>query len=229
MSKPENALSRWSRLKRQSASQGREAAKSPASAANAPAKTPAADAAREDADRVREAPAAPFDVESLPPIESIVAGSDISAFLQKGVPAALTRAALRQAWVSDPAIRDFIEIAENQWDFTHPETIPGFGPLGATDEVQSLLAQAVGELRNETKALAEEPRGASKLPPAPEGDAGIAARDAAEAPNKTTVGPGQMPERDPEPPRALQHVDSAVANTEAPPRKPRRHGGAMPS
>src|SRR5262245_26891471 len=230
MSKPENALSRWSRLKRQSASQGREAAKSPAPAANAPAKEPAADAAREDADRDRKAPAAPFDVESLPPIESIVAGSDISAFLQKGVPAALTRAALRQAWVSDPAIRDCIEIAANQWDFTLPETIPGFGPLGATDEVQSLVAQALGELRNETKALAAEgQRGASKLPPSPEDEAGIAARDAAEVPNKTNMDPGQMPERDPEPPRALQHADSAVANIEAPPRKPRRHGRAMPS
>src|SRR5262245_26198837 len=144
MSKPETALSRWSRLKRQSASQGREAAKR----ANAPAREAAKEAARGDAVRDREAPAAPFDVESLPPIESIVAGSDIRAFLQKGVPAALTRAALRQAWVSDPAIRDFIEIAENQWDFTRPETIPGFGPLGATDEAQSLLAQALGELRN---------------------------------------------------------------------------------
>src|SRR5262249_52719267 len=229
MSKPENALSRWSRLKRQSASQGREAAKSPAPAANAPAKEPAADAAREDADRDREAPAAPFDVESLPPIESIVAGSDIRAFLQKGVPAALTRAALRQAWVSDPAIRDFIEIAENQWDFTRPETIPGFGPLGATDEAQSLLAQALGELRNETKDLAEGQLGAGGVPPSPEDDAGIAAHNAAEAASKTSVDPGQMPERDKEPSRALQHADSAVANTEAAPRKPRRHGRAMPS
>src|SRR5262249_12764359 len=222
MSKPENALSRWSRLKRQSASQGREAAKSPAPAANAPAKEPPADAAREDADRDREAPAAPFDVESLPPIESIVAGSDIRAFLQKGVPAALTRAALRQAWVSDPAIRDFIEIAENQWDFTRPETIPGFGPLGATDEAQSLLGQALGELRNETRDLAEGPRGAGEVQPSAEDDAGIA-DDAADAANQTSVDPvlmpgqmpGQMPGWDKQPPRALQHVDSAVANTEA--------------
>src|SRR5262249_4743692 len=159
----------------------------------------------------------------------IVAGSDIRAFLQKGVPAALTRAALRQAWVSDPAIRDFIEIAENQWDFTRPETIPGFGPLGATDEVQSLLAQALGELRNETKNLAEGQRGAGKLPPSPEDDAGIAARHAGEAPNKASMDPGQMTGSDPEPARAPQHPDSAVANSEATARKPRGHGRAMPS
>jgi hypothetical protein len=32
----------------------------------------------------------------------------------------MTVAALRRAWVSDPVIRDFIGIAENQWDFTNP-------------------------------------------------------------------------------------------------------------
>jgi len=223
MSKPETALSRWSRLKRQSASQRREAA--------APAREATKEAASGDAIPDREAPAAPFDVESLPPIESIVAGSDIRAFLQKGVPAALTRAALRQAWVSDPAIRDFIEIAENQWDFTRPETIPGFGPLGATDEAQSLIAQALGELRNETKGLAERQRGAGEVQPSSEDDAGIA-DNAAEAATQTSVDPVQKPGWpgwDEEPPRALQHVDSAVANTEASPRAPRRHGRALPS
>jgi Protein of unknown function (DUF3306) len=219
MSKPENALSRWSRLKRQSASQGREAAKPPPlTAPTAPPATRASD---------KEALAAPFDVESLPPIESIVAGSDITAFLQKGVPAALTRAALRQAWVSDPAIRDFIEIAENQWDFTHPETIPGFGSLGAVDDVQSLLARALGELPTETNSLTKEAKWEGDIPLSPAGDK-VGALDA-EAHHKTCVDPAQMPGCAPEATRALQHEDSAVANSQTPPRKPRRHGGAMPS
>jgi hypothetical protein len=219
MSKPENALARWSRLKRQSASQGRDIAKpTPRTAEAAPPATTASD---------KEARAASFDVESLPPIESIVAGSDITAFLQKGVPAALTRAALRQAWVSDPAIRDFIEIAENQWDFTHPEKIPGFGTLGAADEVQSLLARALGELPNETNSLDEGPVSEGNLPPTPTGEE-IGALDA-EAHHKTLEEPAQMPERAPETTRALQHENSAVANSQLPPRKPRRHGGAMPS
>ena len=51
-----------------------------------------------------------------PPL-TITAETDIRAFLQKGVPAQLTRAALRRAWVADPNIRNFREIAENQWDF----------------------------------------------------------------------------------------------------------------
>ena len=82
----------------------------------------------------------------MPSIDSIVAGTDIRAFLQKGVPAELTKAALRRAWTTDPAIRDFIEIAENQWDFTDPTSIPGFGPLRASDDVRQLVSQAMGKL-----------------------------------------------------------------------------------
>jgi TorA maturation chaperone TorD len=35
--------------------------------------------------------------------------------------------------VTDPAIRDFIGIAESQWDFNDPTAMPGFGPLRAND------------------------------------------------------------------------------------------------
>ncbi len=87
-----------------------------------------------------------FDPASLPSIESITGSSDIRAFLQKGVPAELTKAALRRVWTTDPAIRDFIGIAENQWDFTDPTAMPGFGPLEATDDVRELVAQAMGKL-----------------------------------------------------------------------------------
>jgi hypothetical protein len=89
----------------------------------------------------------PFDPASLPPIESITAESDIRGFLQAGVPAELTKAALRRVWTSDPAIRDFIGLAENQWDFTDPTTIPGFGPLEPTDSAAQLVKQAMGDLR----------------------------------------------------------------------------------
>jgi len=71
----------------------------------------------------------PLEASRLPPIESITADSDVTAFLEPGVPAELTRAALRRAWAIDPSIRDFIGIAENQWDFNDPNGIPGFGPL----------------------------------------------------------------------------------------------------
>jgi hypothetical protein len=62
------------------------------------------------------------------------------------VPAELTRAALRRAWVADPAIRDFVGLAENAWDFTAPGGVPGFGPLPAIDDVARLAAQVAGVL-----------------------------------------------------------------------------------
>jgi hypothetical protein len=81
-----------------------------------------------------------FDAANLPPIESIGAGSDIRPFLAPGVPADLTRAALRRAWSADPTIRDFIGLSENSWDFNGPDAVPGFGSQ-TTDDAGRLLAR----------------------------------------------------------------------------------------
>ena len=116
MSGSEEFLARWLRLKGESESA-----------------LPAAD--------VSAAPA--FDPTSLPTIESIVADSDIRQFLQAQVPEELTRAALRSAWTADPAIRDFVGIAENQWDFNDHAAMAGFGPL---DAASFLVAQALESL-----------------------------------------------------------------------------------
>jgi hypothetical protein len=83
----------------------------------------------------------PFDPASLPSIGSITADTDIVAFLKSSVPTELMRAALRQAWTSDPAIRDFIGIADNQWDFNDPNGISGFGRLHAAESGVTFLAQ----------------------------------------------------------------------------------------
>ena len=72
--------------------------------------------------------------------------TDVTAFLQQGVPAELTRAALRRVWTADPAIRDFVGLAENAWDFTDPAAMPGFGPLEATDEVRRMVAQVIRQI-----------------------------------------------------------------------------------
>lgn len=85
------------------------------------------------------------DLSALPPIESITATTDIRAFLAPGVPEDLKRAALRRVWTVDPAIRDFVGIAENQWDFTMPNEIAGFGPLGEGVEVGKLVAKVLGD------------------------------------------------------------------------------------
>ena len=141
MSEDDNFLSRWSRLKRQS---DQERAKQPGGDETS---KPGEAAAPADESMEGSAPAEPtIDLSSLPSLEEITASTDIRAFLQAGVPAELTKAALRRVWSADPAIRDFIGIAENQWDFTDPSSIPGFGPLQPSDNVPELVARAMGRL-----------------------------------------------------------------------------------
>lgn len=86
-----------------------------------------------------------FDITSLPSLESITAATDVRAFLAPGVPAELTRAALRRAWTADPAIRDFKGLAENDWDFTDPKAMAGFSDLPADYDVKKVIAQIFGE------------------------------------------------------------------------------------
>jgi hypothetical protein len=77
-----------------------------------------------------------FNAASLPPIESIGAQSDIRPFLQPGVPQELTRAALRRAWVTDPAIHDFVGLSENCWDFDARDDVPGVASSTTTNADQ---------------------------------------------------------------------------------------------
>src|SRR5437879_4835558 len=123
MSRSENIMSRWSRRKQESARHVEPDGSSPepkpidaipGRSNPGTAATPAT-----------SSPASPaFDPASLPPLQSINVGTDIRSFLASSVPVELTNAALRRAWVTDPAIRDFIGIAENQWDFNDPSALP---------------------------------------------------------------------------------------------------------
>ena len=155
MSEPENFLARWSRRKRDSAETAPGAEAAPA-AEIAPQQN---DQPTPPAEAPKGADSEPFDLASLPPIESIGAGPDVSAFLRPGVPAELTRTALRRAWSTDPAIRDFVGLVENGWDFNDPDAMPGFGSI-SPGEIAQLLSQAVGEATPE-KLIAETPQSAS--------------------------------------------------------------------
>ena len=140
MSGDDTFIARWLRLKREAAEGKTAEARDvePRVAATEPlAKAPT---------DVHAQPEPPFDPATLPAIDSIVADSDIRAFLQKGVPAELTKAALRRAWSADPGIRDFIGPVESQWDFNDPTAMAGFGPLEAGSDLRKLVAQAMGEL-----------------------------------------------------------------------------------
>jgi uncharacterized protein DUF3306 len=145
VSDSESFIARWSRRKRRVAQD-----EAPTDAAReAQAMTSAPDDAQATDDPIArdghpESSAPAFDITSLPPIESITADSDIRAFLAPGVPPELTRAALRRVWTADPKIRDFVEMADYDWDFNTPGAITGFGPLQMPDELRRELMQMVG-------------------------------------------------------------------------------------
>ena len=220
MSDEESFLARWSRRKRGAAPNTREqpkpktadgGAQSEASAAAPPGTTQS-----------------PFDPASLPPIESIGAGSDIRAFLAAGVPAELTRAALRRAWSADPTIRDFIGLSENSWDFNAPGGVPGFGSVTA-EEVRRLLAQGVAE-----------PEAADPAPPAAEAGPTGQARVPASDSDPVAHVPAQDQSRQDQDftadkrdltPRGKENsaVQHKLGKREDYPTLPRRpHGGALP-
>src|SRR6185437_8509997 len=135
MSDPENLLARWSRRKSDSRADARDVdatVRDAEAAAPGLGSAPPAEAAL------------PVDLASLPALDSIGPGTDLRAFLGRGVPAELARVALRRGWSADPAIRDFVGLSENSWDFNAPGGIPGFGAL-EPGEVQRLLARLTGE------------------------------------------------------------------------------------
>jgi TorA maturation chaperone TorD len=162
MIRSENIMARWSRMKRESG-----VTVKPDGSSSRPKPDAAEAGDLNQATPSTDSPAsATFDPASLPPLQSITAGTDIRSFLGSSVPVELTRAALRRAWVTDPAIRDFIGIAENQWDFNDPTAMPGFGPLRAED-VPGLAG--LGETAQACAAAAEEVR-AGAIPAAGEVD-----------------------------------------------------------
>src|SRR5262245_17974742 len=183
MSEPENFIARWSRRK----TAAQDAVARPAAApAAAPPPPHGGEGERKESDAApalggtREPSAPAFDPTTLPSIERITAETDIRAFLAPGVPAHLTRAALRRAWASDPKIRDFVGLSENSWDFNAPDAIAGFGPLEMTDELRGPIARMLGgggagEAPSTAPAQgrqepASSPEGSSELADAPPGD-----------------------------------------------------------
>jgi hypothetical protein len=197
----EEFLARWSRRKRESRA---EPAK--------PAGTPSAGAAPADKEHEGE-----FDLSSLPSIDEINAATDITAFLSKGIPQELSRAALRRAWAIDPAIRDFVGLAENAWDFNDPTAMPGFGPLDcSSEELAALVDRIVGGVREAVQSLPE---------------ASIETADSsaelhqADATTASDVEPSDAAEL----PAVPVAVQTTVAEADlAQPLSPRTHGGALP-
>jgi hypothetical protein len=227
-------VSRWARLKRNADIQRR------IEPAGDPLWLPAADPSPCVAEATIAQPRIdavddPFDPSSLPSIETITGNTDIRGFLQSRVPAELTRAALRQAWASDPAIRDFIGIAENQWDFTNPTTIPGFGSLHETGDKLSLIAQTVPTLDrsldefsarlSDTDASAEKSRSVTGGSRRDEIGETVGEKEAASA---TRGVDSETSNAAPESGRVEAAVQNNLFPGSATPRRRHAHGGALP-
>lgn len=211
-------LARWSRRKREA----KAVIDTPASVEPAPSPAPPGSA---------ENPGDPaVDISSLPPIDSIDATTDITAFLRKGIPSELGRAALRRAWVSDPAIRDFVGLAENAWDFNDPNAIPGFGPLDYSDEqLAELVGRIVGSVRSAADSLttvipeqkdASQPADTAQKPPS-ESRTSEAVADLSPAEeissDQSPPGPAAV---QPEAPLSVESKQTSVRR--------RTHGAALP-
>jgi Protein of unknown function (DUF3306) len=75
----------------------------------------------------------------MPSLDDIIPGADVAAFFQKHVPDSLRQAALRKLWTTDPDIKGFIEMADYQWDFNNPDSIPGWSSTLAGSDVQKIV------------------------------------------------------------------------------------------
>jgi len=159
----------------------------------------------------------------LPSVETLTAGSDLTAFMQAGVPARLRNAALRRMWSLDPEIRDFVGDARDYaWDWNLPGGVPGTGPL-SLEEVSHALDEVQRSLGGDPSAA--EPVTAEAPPPEP---------------SVVEPAPGvgsDEPRPDGDPPSLVQPRESlrVEARDGEPPSPPnsagaplRRHGGARP-
>lgn len=197
----EGFLARWSRRKREAES----TTPAPAQPTTAPEAS--------DTPPTSEPPDIAQIVAKLPPIDQITATTDIRAFLAPGVPTELRLAALRRAWSADPAIRDFIGLAENQWDFNAPDGVPGFGSLIDPDQVRQLLAKVVGGGEPEAERSALETGAPDR-----------AGTEIATAPEALNPASADEP--------SSRGIDEPISGSDVQPddttSPPRRHGGALP-
>ena len=214
----EQFLARWSRRKQEAKAGQAEPAPDTAAEADGSASP----------DRAAAGPiASETELTNLPPIESIDAATDIRAFLRKGIPQELSRAALRRAWSADPTIRDFVGLAENAWDFNDPNAMAGFGPLDySAGQVDALVRRIFGDVvesaESISNALAEAANDAARSCPE---EAGFV-----QPPGPVEAIPGRPPLDEAV---ATELSSSSVApqpeaDSEETPLPRRAHGGALP-
>jgi len=216
----EEFLARWSRRKSEARTNAALPQKAEAGYPSGnPSPAPPSSAAKESVAQDKEDE---FDPSSLPPIDAITAATDITAYLHKGIPRELTRAALRRAWTADPAIRDFVGLAENAWDFNDPTAMPGFGPLDCSEtELAEWVDRIIGSARRAAESLPVEPKdpenelSENAVPSQPETSGAAVADGVIAAPVAVQPGTDEVDED------IEREINRASAQR-------RRHGGALP-
>ena len=81
-----------------------------------------------------------------PSLDLVDKDFDVAHWLKQNVPESWKLAALRRAWESDPAIRDFENPARDYaLDWNTPGGAPGYGPLTESDDVEAMVRGIFGE------------------------------------------------------------------------------------
>lgn len=238
-----NVFSRWSRRKLAARQAGFDGESPPGaeparhSEPGDPAEAEPVETERAGTDRVEAEPAEADLIEAgaqepLPRLEELVADSDLSPFLRKGVPAALKNSALRKMWSLDPAIRDFVGPAEYAWDFNTPGSMPGFGPLAAGSQVVNFLSTATRSVLAGREDGSETAEPAAEVQEAEPDADDLSGGQAGAAPEGTAADDPASRETAP-PPEQTRHAEAvatekpASAESSPGPARP-RHGGALP-
>ncbi len=223
MSDREDFFSRWSRRKREAAESANEPKQSDGEARAKSGDAPMAQNAAAD-------PTGPaFNPATLPSIESITAETDIRGFLAPSVPPALMRAALRRVWTTELKIRDFVGLADYDWDFNAPGSMAGFGALESTDAIRQQMADLIG------RDATEDSDRCSRIAEAnPVSSGSVPDRSGPLEPINDSITPpqnsGNQPNREATQPLKATNapIDQRDRPDELPLIAPRRHGQALP-
>jgi hypothetical protein len=233
-------LSRWARRKQATQAAGRAQCPPDADSPVAPEQAVGSGAPESgdtsDTSSSTPKPGAPeFDPGSLPAIQSITAETDIRAFLDAGVPTELTRAALRRVWTSDPKIRNFVGLADYDWDFNAPGSLAGFGPLEGVDALRAQMARRLGPDRTEDEAaeISDRDRGAEHEVGTSNDLAQARPEQSTQVITEAAASQKNDPPREGNDPAHLKHEYAAVQHQSEKSKDVqsiarRRHGGALP-
>lgn len=156
MAEDESFARRWSRLKQQARQEDTAPGEAPASDPPATSVTDTAPPAEEAKPEEK-----PFDLASLPPVDSLTSDSDYSVFMRPEVPEDLRQKALRRLWATDAILSAPDPLDMHNIDYNAVPTFPdGFKSL---QRVAEEIAETLDPEKDERDTAAES----TSPPPGP--------------------------------------------------------------